>query len=161
MKIIKGNFSGGNNKPAETGKKLAIVKAAEDSNDMEENYAALLLHLIEPFMHENPLPQQPEYMVNLGIIAWNMANTKSMSLPGFDHIFKAALDEVELEGKGEEIVKKMIAAKLDTYPHHNDFIEDYEITEENDTLYVSVTVKSFQHFFNDDEFDDDEREQLQ
>ncbi len=152
MKVIKGDFSG---------------KSAETKKDQPgESYSAMLLDLAQPYIGRDPQPEDIEENLQLAIIAWNAALSKALGLPGFDQLLEAMIREANVTGIGKDIIKEQVAAKLEKYPDHMNFIQDYKIwKDDKGVLQVEVISQSFDDFVADigqeeeDTFDESQYEQ--
>ena len=105
MKIIKGNFSDQNKK-----QKNSLEKKNPDIpvfSEEDENYSFMLLDLIKPYMGANPTKDELEEKLQLGIVAWNLAISKSLGIPGYDDSLKSAAAEARFDKKQVELIKKM------------------------------------------------------
>lgn len=158
MKIIKGNFSKEN--------KVATIvnQQQEDKNILNEEvpYSMLLVDLITPFLKPSTHPDEFENLLQLGIVAWNMAVLKSVEMPEFKQMFNATLKHAGIIGTQVDIVHQMMKTKNQLYKEHEMFIEDYELTDdENDKTHLSVIVKSMFDFINDSEMEDEDIEAAQ
>jgi len=122
----------------------------------------MLLDLIKPYLGPAPHPDDLGSMLEMGIVAWNMAVSKSMGLPGFKQMFDATLETAGIIEKGVGIVKQIMIAKQKHYDEHKNFIEDYELSEgKNGMMNVSVISKSMFDFMNKLNLEDDDIEAMQ
>ena len=158
MKIIKGNFSDQNKKQKNPAQKkdqdIPIIQSGE------EKYSGMLLDLIQPYMEAHPAPIEFERKVQLGSIAWNLASSTELNIPGYKDILKSAAKEAGLDKKQIDIIKKMAVDKQKKFPGQNLFIQNYNFEEDTDKeLRVKVNCISFIDMMNetldndDDDFD--------
>jgi hypothetical protein len=161
MKIIKGNFPDkkkgagiSDRKPEQQGNKTAPHDEAK--------YSALLLDLIKPYLEPRPHPDDLENMLELGIVAWNMAISKSMEFPDFQKMFDGALETAGIIETAIDTVKDIMKLKQEKYPDYTNFIENYEMIEdENGLIHVTIVSKSFIDFMNDIKLENEELEERQ
>jgi hypothetical protein len=161
MKLIKGDFFERNKGAAFTKQKLEKQGYKTMLNE-EVPYSAMLLDLIKPYMAATPHPDELEEMLGLGIVGWNMAISKGTGFPGFQQLFDATLSSMEINKKDKAIIKNIMAAKQEKYAQHMNFIENYELNEdENGVMHVSVISKPFSDLMNDNVMEDEDLEELQ
>lgn len=161
MKVIKGNFLD-KNKGAEITKNNLEKQGHRVTINEDVPYSAMLLDLIKPYLETTPHFDDLERILELGVMAWNMATSKSIGLPGFKQMFDATLKTAGIIESGVVIVKQIMITKQQKYAEHGNFIEDFELNEdENGMMHVSVISKSIMDFMNDIDLDDKEIEDLQ
>ena len=155
MKVIKGNFSDQNKK-----QKNSLEKKNPDIpvfSEEDENYSVMLLDLIKPYMGANPTKDELEEKLQLGIVAWNLAISKSLGIPGYDDSLKSAAAEAGFDKKQVELIKKIEKDKLKKYPEHANFIQNYELQEDTDSrMKVMLTCLPLMDMMADMDFDDED-----
>ncbi len=162
MKVVKGDFSKNKKGPTTNQLKPGLQGDKEISND-NEAYSSMLLDLINPYLETPPNPMDLENKLQLGIIAWNMALSKSMGYPAFKQLFDDTMNASGIMGTGVDMVKNLMKAKKQKYDNHQKFIENYnlDIYGKGGTK-ISLTTKSIMDFVNDtimdndDDFDEDD-----
>ena len=156
MKIIKGDFSG-KNKALTISKQKPEQQIQETILNKEIPYSAMLLDLIKPYVEPTPYPDDLQKMLQAGIVAWNMAVSKSIGVPRFKQMFDATIKTAEISETEVDIVKQIMKAKHQYYDEHRNFIEDYKLEEdEKGVIHVSVVSKSMFDFMNEIEMEDDD-----
>lgn len=130
-------------------------------NESGAKYSAMLLDLVKP--HHGSLPDidELEDLLDLAMIAWNIANMKSL-LP---HVYKIMLQETKKDLENDKdsvhILEKMIKEKEKKFAAYDLFIHHFDMeTTDDDELSVTVTAKPLESFLSDSslpgEKDDDE-----
>lgn len=161
MKVIKGNFSE-KNKSGELTRQRLEAQGHKTIIDEEAPYSAMLLNLIKPYIEPTPHPDDLGDMLELGIVAWNMAVSKSIGLPGFKQMFDATLKTAGIIKTDVDIVKQIMKAKQQDYNEFTNFIENYELNEdEKGVMNITVISASMLDFMNDIEMEDEDIEALQ
>ena len=141
-------------------------KGNSTAHEPEIKYSALLLKLISPFTEDIGDKEELEIMLDLGIVAWNLANLKNFS----PEIYKLLLDQTKghlgKQGNGFSKLVKMIELKQKTLPEYDWFLSEFSINEdEDDTLHVTVVAKTAEAYLEDlginagDEFEEDYEEE--
>ena len=115
MKAYKGGKS--SDKPEANPNLLRKVQQYQEEgknvtiNESEAKYSAMLLDLVKP--HHAPLPDidELEELLDLAMIAWNIANMKSL----VPHVYKIMLQETKNDLENDKdsvrILEKMIREK--------------------------------------------------
>lgn len=154
MKSIKGGFW---DKAGKDTKKPNVVLSRPGG---ERKYSDMLLDLMKPYLGEKPHPDDIEYVLELGIIAWNMAiTTISMGLSLPNPFIDRTLDEANLTGKDKTMVYEMIKQKNEKYPLATDIIQEYELADDgmgmhNLTLHAQPLDNFLQNMDMGEEEDD-------
>ena len=161
MKVIKGNFSDHNKK-----KEKPMQKKNQDIPviyDEDGNYSIMLLDLIKPYMEGDPSAEEAEEMIQMGILAWNLSISQSLSFPGYNELSKTAIEEAGFKKKEVEQVRKMEKDKLMKFPEHTKFIESYVLEDDSDNrMKVTLTCIPLRDMlmegmdFDEDDSDDEE-----
>lgn len=153
MKIVKGKFA-------------APTKIAEPANKLQDQenaaYSKMLLTLVQPYHKPVPDIEDMENTLRLGAMAWNMAISKWMGVPGFSELFTITLETAGISKSDEKIIKEMMKKKLDLYPNYNNLIEHFEIHEdEKGETRLMVMSKSFADYLHELETEEEDLEDMQ
>lgn len=110
-------------------------------------YSAMLLDLINPYQDLTDGNESLDYLLELGTIAWNLAILKTASgiqKKEFPAVFDASMEDNEIDEPSSEIVKEIIKEKEKKYLKYLNFIQDYELFEdENNRVHITVISKPF------------------
>jgi hypothetical protein len=161
MKLIKGDFSEKNKGTRFTKPKLEKQGHKIMINE-RDSYSTMLLDLLKPYMAEIPHQDELEEMMGLGIVGWNMAVSKGTGFPGFRQLLGSTLSSIEFSKKDTDLVKKIIDTKLKKYAEHMNFIENYEVFQDDKgMIHVSVLTKTVGDLIRDIEMENEELEDFQ
>lgn len=160
MKIIKGNFKDRNvNEKKKPQSKKEVLKRQENP---EGSYSAMLIDLIRPYVATVPDEEDLEDILQIGIVGWNMAVSKSTGLPGFNEMFQSVINETGFNQKETQIVKEIMKLKQQKYAEYSNFIENYELKEtdngERNVVVTSKAIMDFAGLAEDDESDEGQYE---
>jgi hypothetical protein len=157
MKIVKGNFDDG--KP-----RNSIV--ARDS----KLQTSIFMDLIKPHLGKQHYLDDIETLLQLAIVAWNMAGIEALKFPAFKQIFSLTIKNAGIGKKDLDIIKLMMENKHKKYDKYTFFVLDY-IFDLGVPAEKRITVKTstFEEFMNlddeedefDDEFDDELDDELE
>jgi hypothetical protein len=135
------------------GKKVTI-------NESDTKYSALLLDLIKPYQGTVPGMDELEWLLNLGTIAWNLANVKKMMPAAFKPMLKETKKDFGNDKQSVSILDNLISDKERNLPEQDMFLHDFTIDNTKDgQLFITVTAKPLEAFMYDsimEEDDDDE-----
>ncbi len=141
-------------------------KGNSTAHEPEIKYSALLLGLIKPFTDDIGNREELEVMLDLGIVAWNLANLKNFS----PEIYKLLLDQTKghlgKQGNGFSKLVTMIERKQKTLPEYDWFLSEFMIQQDDDgVLHVTVIAKTADEYLEElgmnatDEFEEDYEEE--
>ena len=152
MKVIKGNFSHKTKTQGNEKKNLP-----KPDSDFDNAYSTMFFDLIKNYLDPAADQDLLESRLQLGIVAWNMAISKSMGIPQFKEIFDSTMEVAALDKHEVELVKKIMKEKLQKYPGHDHFIKSYKIEKgEKGIPNVLVTHQNMTQLLDDTDFDDEE-----
>ncbi len=130
-------------------------------------YSALLLGLIKPFTEDIGDREELEAMLELGIVAWNLANLKNFSPEIFKLLLDQTKDHLRHQRDGFSLLEKLIEQKQKTLPGYDWFLSEFMIKEDEDgVLHVTVIAKTLDAYLEDvginagDEFEEEYEEEI-
>jgi hypothetical protein len=143
MKSIKGGFWNKEYGDEKKDRANMVLQPPEG----EKKYSEMLVDLIKPYLDEVPHIDDLEEMVNLGIMAWNMAVMTTLGLPNHDAMIKTTLQESGMEDADKKNVLAIINEKLKKYPDATHVIQEYELVEDgNGMMNVKLTSQPLNSF---------------
>ena len=122
----------------------------------------MLLDLIKPYQGTVPGMDELEWLLNLGTIAWNLANVKKMMPAAFKPMLKETKKDFGNDKQSVSILDNLISDKENKLPEQDMFLHDFTINNTKDgQLFITVTAKPLEAFMYDsimeeDDEDDDE-----
>jgi hypothetical protein len=154
MKIIQGDFSG-KGKKGKSGNRPDLVLNRPSG---EPKYSEMLIALMKPHLDDVPDPDDVEDIIELAIVAWNMAiTTVNLGLAVPNPFIETALAESEIKGDAKEIVYTIIKAKNEKYPTSNEIIQDYEFVDDGDGMYnLKLKTQPLDNFLENMDVDEDD-----
>jgi hypothetical protein len=152
MKSIKGGFWD------KAGKDTTKPNVVMSRPAGERKYSDMLLELMKPYLDDEPHPDDVEYMLELGIVAWNMAiTTNSMALPVPNTFIDRTLEEADITGQDKTMVYEMIKQKNEKFPAATDVIQDYELTDDGEGMYnLTLHAQPLDNFLENMDMDEDD-----
>lgn len=158
MKPIKGGQHPGKSKDANEMLKQMADLLKGDFGKAQPNtsgivYSKLLLDLITPYQKSKgtmPL-EELEYLLDMGITAWNLAVYKKKGDFLYKSYLAAAKSADPMNKAGEKLLMKLVADKEKLFGQYNDtLLEDFEITEnKKNQAVVNVYSKPFDSFIQE------------
>lgn len=112
MKIVKGNFSGSGSQKKNLQKQPNDIRA----NNGDAGYPDMILDLLKPYLGDKPDFEDVGDLMQLCIVAWNMANIKFFIPPDFKRTFDKTMMDMNIKGKDLTMVKEIMAEKQHKYP---------------------------------------------
>ncbi|MDZ4808055.1 MAG: hypothetical protein SGI96_07260 [Bacteroidota bacterium] len=117
------------------------------------SYSSLILQLIKPYQQstENMPVEELEYLLDMGMTAWNLSVYKQQS----DFLYQSYLQAVNSTGlmdkAGEKLLKQLEADKEKLFGQYNDMLlEDFEITEDaNGRSVINIISKPVDNFLQE------------
>ncbi len=128
-------------------------------NESETKYSALLLDLVKPYQKLFPGLDELDWLLNLGLIAWNLANVKKEVPGAFLAMLQDVKKEMDTDKQSMAILDKLISDKEKKYPVLKMFLHDFTLdTTDDGQLFITVTAKPLEDFLKDNlaEEDDDD-----
>ncbi|MEO8413674.1 MAG: hypothetical protein ABI472_08440 [Ginsengibacter sp.] len=160
MKAFKGGKSSGNKKDAEPNLLRVIKQHEVDGNTVAGNesatkFSAMLLELVEPYRELKGDYHELERLLNLAMIAWNIANMERL----FPMMYNTMLEESKsMLGADKQAVKdleKLVRDKKKKFPYEDMFIHDFAIKQADDSqFYVIAAARPFESLVSDTEMDE-------
>lgn len=171
MKAFKGGKSGGGkdkNDPnllrviheyEQQGKKVTI-------NESGKKYSAMLLDLIGPYHKAEPNLDELERLLQLAVIAWNIATVKKELGHAGDVMLKETKEELKDDKEAMKIVEKLVKDKTKKFGKEDFLIRDFKLDEDETGVFVIATAMPFTDFLlesideeeevtDEDEWDDE------
>lgn len=163
MKAYKGGKSGSNQgnidpnllRVIETGKKEGrniIV------NPSDRKYSAMLLELVEPYHEPLSKVEQLEWLLDIGVLAWNIANIKKAGPDEYHSLMADARKVFNNDQEAFQVLEKLIIAKEEKFDEEDMFIESFTVGENETGAFLTVTampIESFMMNFFDEEEDEE------
>ena len=114
------------------------------------SYSSLLLQLIKPYQQdsENISFDELEYLLDIGMAAWNLAVYKKKSSFMYETYLEALTNDEMMDAECKKLLHQMEADKGKLFGEHNNMIlEDFEITKgKNGDSIVNVISKPLDSF---------------
>jgi hypothetical protein len=134
-----------------------------DSDASTKMYAELLVSLIKPYHKPEPTLEEAEFLLDLGMAAWNMAVMKQKDKHVYKLYREGVLSDPELDKDSKQLVDKLIKDKEKNFAAHDKMMQDFEIIdhEEQGGVTVEVVAASYEDFlknilFGEEDDDDDD-----
>ncbi len=141
-------------------------KGNTTASEPEIKYSALLLGLVKPFTEDFGDKEELEVMLDLGIVAWNLANLENFSPELYKMLLDQTRDHLGKQADGFSKLEKLIGQKQTTLPEYDWFLSEFSINEDADgMLHVTVVAKPAEAYLEDlginagDEFEEDFEEE--
>lgn len=138
LKLIAGVFKGATSKPKADTSRIS--------------YSDLLLQLIKPYQsNDSASPGELEYLLDLGVIAWNLDIYKSKG----DFLYRAYSSSIKNSGAmdkaSEKLLKKLVTDKEKLFGQYKDvLLEDFEISEDKEgNTMINVISKPFDSYLQE------------
>ncbi|MBI2729662.1 MAG: hypothetical protein HYX40_02725 [Sphingobacteriales bacterium] len=123
------------------------VKPKNAANKPGIKYSKLLLDLIEPYQIDKGDINELEYLLDMGMCAWNMAVYKQINEMMYNTYRQAIFAEFKNDRESKELVEKMIIDKENKFAPYDVVMEDFEIVfGKDDKAAINVMFKPYEGF---------------
>ena len=143
MKVVKGNFGDKAAANKQQSEKTPEKTESFPSPSDEDIYSRLLMELVSPFLPDPYEAADLESMLELAVIANNMAITRSLKFPEFDLLFNNTIDMVGLDEDEEDIVNKMMLDKDNRFQDMILMIDNFDVDYGKAAPEILVSRKPF------------------
>lgn len=106
--------------------------------NQDKKYSELLEQFKAPFESEFDEVEFYEDVIEFVMNAWNFGNMKLILPEGESDAIVNAIEDEEVD---VDLLKRMIAFKIDKFKEYPNFIVDYEVEEKNDNLLLTVVTQ--------------------
>ncbi|RYZ56117.1 MAG: hypothetical protein EOO14_12605 [Chitinophagaceae bacterium] len=155
MKAFKGGKSG-NGKDKNDPNLLRVIKEYEQKgkkvrvNESDKKYSAMLLDLISPYHEAVPDAEELEWLLELAVIAWNIATIKKELGNVGNVMLKETKEELKDDKEAIKLIEKLIKDKTKKFGKEDFLIRDLKLNEDENGVFVIATAMPFSEFLLQD-----------
>lgn len=108
-------------------------------DELDQAYAAMLLELIKPYHNPKSDRNEADLLLNLALIAWNLANMKKLASIAYEVMLQEAKEKFKENKEALKLFSKLVKEKEKKFDSFDSFIQNCEFTiAENGELHITT-----------------------
>ncbi|NTS41154.1 hypothetical protein HRG84_09545 [Flavisolibacter sp. BT320] len=151
MKAFKGGKSG-SGKDKNDPNRLRVINEYEQQgkkvriNESDKKYSTMLLDLISPYHEPVPDMEELEWLLELAVIAWNIATIKRELGSVGNVMLNETKQELKDDKEAIKIIDKLVKDKTKKFANEDFLIRDLKLSEDENGAFVIVTAMPLSDF---------------